>query len=158
MCATTCRTLSLPRPIPGSSCSYREADPVQIRPRGSDPTPAPEPSRTGAFFSEGRDSFVTLLRCNGSDSDPDHAVGQVDDVLTVAGVDVLTKNRGSCRALFATAEEVPATFGIDAITAITDLHSTRWEERVPWEKLLHGAALITCAHLLGRALVPAGRG
>ncbi len=102
----------------------------------------PEPTRTGAFFSGGIDSFYTVLR---------HAGGYLrpDDLILIRGFDFplafareFDDHRGRMGA-------VAESLGMELVDIATNLRETRLR-LAPWATLWHGSALASAGLALER--------
>jgi hypothetical protein len=120
---------------------YPEVPVVTIE---ADPTaaaPSPAPARTAAFFSGGLDSFFTALRPR-----EDERV-QIDDLITVWGMDVPIENEAAGRDLFDRHQRIAAALGKGFVGVSTNLRTTRWVE-TDWEHVAHGPGLAAAGLLL----------
>jgi len=112
---------------------------IEIQARGEEKSPRSK--TTGLFFTGGVDSFYSLLS----------NVDQIDTLIFVEGFDIplsdtdrLTSTKNLCL-------EIANSLGKKFVTIRTDLRSHPAFNSLNWG-MLHGAALATIGHILGREL------
>jgi hypothetical protein len=125
---------------------YPKLSEISIEADGQAPASEHAPTRTGAFFSSGVDSFFTLLRDRPTAAPAERR--EIDDLITVWGFDIALDNPAAFGRLRERHASLAESIGKGFIDVTTNIRETRWKEAA-WSQLSHGPALASVALALG---------
>jgi hypothetical protein len=125
---------------------YTKLSIVEIEAEPDTPLREHPPTRVGAFFSSGVDSFFTLLRDRETAAPMERRA--INDLITVFGFDIKLARPDAFARLADRHAAIADQLGKGYIDVATNIRETRWKETA-WSELSHGAALASIGVALG---------